>query len=124
MIKIMIVDDNPNFRKSLKTFLATHPEIDVVGETGDGYAALEMAGKLKPDVVLMDIKMVGMNGLETTQHMKAELPHIRIIILSQYDLEAYREATQGMGASAYVVKKDAVTQLIPIVQQVMQIHLT
>jgi two-component system response regulator NreC len=120
MIKILIVDDNRLFRERLKAFLAAHPEVKVVGEAGDGQAALSKARELKPDIILMDVKMGGMNGLNATKQLKGELPDIKVIILSMYDLEAYREAAMTVGASAYVTKKALVDELLPTIRRVAQ----
>jgi DNA-binding NarL/FixJ family response regulator len=120
MIKTLIVDDSRLFRERLKAFLAAHPEVEVVGEAGDGQAALSKARDLKPDIVLMDVKMGGTNGLDATGNMKRELPDIHVIILSRYDLAAYREAAQALGASAYVSKKDLVDMLLPAIRRVAQ----
>lgn len=119
MIKILIVDDNATFRGRLKAFLATDPRGEVIGEAEDGQEALKKTKALKPDVVLMDVKMGGMNGLNTTKQLKAAFPEIHVIILSRYDLEAYREAAQAMGASAYIIKKALVDELLPAIRQVM-----
>jgi DNA-binding NarL/FixJ family response regulator len=120
MIKILIVDDSPPFRESLKAFLTAHPEVDVVGETGDGLTALRKARELKPDVVLMDINMEGMNGFNATERLKEKLPDIKVIILSMYDLEQYREAAEAKGASAYVTKRALVGELLPAIQRAVQ----
>jgi DNA-binding NarL/FixJ family response regulator len=122
MIKTLIVDDSRLFRERLKAFLAAHPEVEVVGEAGDGQAALSQARELKPDVVLMDVKLGGMNGLEATGNLKRELPELQVIVLSRYDLAAYREAAATLGASAYVAKKDLVDQLLPAIRRVAQTY--
>jgi two-component system response regulator NreC len=120
MIKTLIVDDNCLFRERLKAFLAEYPEIEVVDEAGEGSSALSKARELKPQLVLMDIKMRGINGLSVTAQLKRELPEIQVIILSLLDLEAYREAAQAVGASAYVVKKDLADKLMPVIWRVTQ----
>lgn len=122
MIKTLIVDDSRLFRERLKAFLAAYPEVEVVGEAGDEQAALSKARELKPDVVLMDVKMGGMNGLDATGNLKRELPDIHVIVLSRYDLTAYREAAQALGASAYVSKKDLVDKLLPAIRRVAQTY--
>ena len=120
MIRTLIVDDSRLFRERLKAFLAAHPEVEVVGEAGDGQAALSKARELKPDVVLMDVKMGGMNGLSTTEQLRRELPDIKVIILSLYNVEAYRQAAEALGASAYVAKKDLLDELLPAMRRVAQ----
>jgi PAS domain S-box-containing protein len=120
MIKILIVDDSHLFRERIKAFLSTSPEVVVVGEAEDGQAAMKKARELKPDVVLMDVKMGSINGFTAAGLLKRELPDIQIIILSLYDLEAYREAAQAVGASAYVPKKHLVDELLPAIQRAVQ----
>ncbi len=122
MIKILIADDNLPFRARLKAFLATYPEVEIVGEAEDGQAALRLAGELKPDVVLMDVKMRGMNGLSATEQLNSQLPHVKVIILSQYDLEAYQRAAEASGACAFVAKKDLVDKLLPTIRRVAHIN--
>ena len=122
MIKILIVDDSRLFRERLKVFLVEYPEVSVVGEAWEGQAALIKARELKPDLVLMDVKMGDTNGLDVTMRLKGEFPDIKVIILSIYELEAYRRAAETVGASAYVTKKELVDELIPAIRLVMQIN--
>jgi DNA-binding NarL/FixJ family response regulator len=124
MIKILIVDDSRLFREHLKVFLAAHPEVEVVGEAGDCPSALSKARELKPDAVLMDVKMGGMNGLTATERLIKELPGIQVIILSRYDLKAYREAAEALGASAYVTKRALVDELLPAIRRVAKTNRT
>ena len=119
MIKVLIVDDNNQFRKSLIEFLAIDSTIDVVGQAEDGHQALEKIRSLRPDMVLMDIKMKGMNGLNATERLKAEFPEIPVIILSRYDLIAYQDAAEAAGAKAYIVKKSMADELLPTIQRMM-----
>jgi DNA-binding NarL/FixJ family response regulator len=124
MIKILIVDDNRLFRVRVLAFLAAYPEVMVVGEAEDGQAVLKKAKELNPDIVLMDVKMGGMNGLDATRKLKMELPDIQVIILSRYDLEAYRNAAEALGASAYVTKRTLVDELLPAIRRVAKTNQT
>ncbi len=119
MINILIVDDNPNFLKRVKEFLADSDGIEVIGEASSGEQAISLALDLNPDLVLMDVRMGGMNGLNATQRLRDELPDISIIILSKYDLHEYREAARIRGANGYVVKMNMVEDLLPTIQQVI-----
>ncbi len=119
MIKIIIVDDNPGFLKRVKDFLVTCEECEVIGEASDGEGAISLALDLSPDLVLLDVRMGGMNGLNATQRLRDELPDVAIIILSKYDLHEYREAARIRGANGYVVKMNMVEDLLPTIQQVM-----
>ncbi len=120
MIRILVVDDNRHFRERLKTFLAAFPEVEIVGEAGDGHEALSKAKELKPDVALVDMKMGSLTGLSVTSQLKKELPDIQVIIVSRYDMKAYQEAAQAAGASAYVAKKDLIANLLPAIRQAVQ----
>lgn len=119
MINVLIVDDNPDFRKRVRDFLVTCDGCEIVGEASDGEGAISMALELKPNLVLMDVRMGGMNGLSATQRLRDELPEIAIIILSKYDLDEYREAARIRGASGYVVKMNMAEELLPTIQRVM-----
>jgi DNA-binding NarL/FixJ family response regulator len=104
MTTVLIVDDNADFRARVRIFLSTEAYIQVVSEAGDGEQALRETERLHPDLVLMDIRMPGMNGLETTRRLLGRSPVTRVILLSQYDLDAYREAAVECGARDYVIK--------------------
>ncbi len=119
MNKILIVDDNPGFLKRVRDVLAASDEFEVIGEANNGEEAISMALDLNPDLVLMDVRMGGMNGLNATQRLRDELPDLAIIILSKYDLHEYREAARIRGANGYVVKMNMVEELLPTIQRVM-----
>jgi DNA-binding NarL/FixJ family response regulator len=119
MIKTLIVDDNPGFLKRVRDFLTTSEHLEVIGEASDGEEAVSKALDLKPDMVLMDVRMGGMNGLNATQQIKDELPEVAIIILSKYDLHEYREGAKIRGANGYVVKMNMVEELLPTIRRVM-----
>jgi len=118
--KLLIVDDNAAFRQQVKDLLATEPNINVVGEAADGQEAILKARTLKPDLILLDVKMPGINGIEVAHRLKAEMALIKIIFLSAYDLKPYRDAAVTSGAEDYIVKKDLVTRLVPAVRQALQ----
>ena len=90
--KVLIVDDLPQARDGLRTVLDTFPEIQVVGEAADGQEAVRLVGTVQPDVVLMDVEMPGMNGLDATRLIKASWPKIVVIVLtihSSHQMEAF-----------------------------------
>lgn len=103
-IRVLLVDDHVLFRKGLAGLLRLRPEFEVVGEAGDGQEALERARELQPDLILMDINMPGVNGLEATRLIKAELPEIRLVMLtvSEHEEDLY-EAIRS-GAQGYLLK--------------------
>jgi len=119
MIRTLIVNDNPGFLKRVRDLLATDEQLEVIAEASDGEEAVSKALDLKPDLILMDVRMGGKNGLTATQRIKDENPEVAIIILSNYDLHEYREAAKTRGANGYVVKINMVEELLPTIQQVL-----
>ncbi len=104
MIKLLICDDSDEARRLVRTVLADHPEIEIVGEAADGEAAVALAAELAPDVVLMDIGMAGLDGIESTRRIRAHRPETRVVAFTGLDDE---ETVQGMleaGAASFVVK--------------------
>jgi len=115
-IRVLIVDDSVGFRWRLKEFLAPEPDIQIVGEAGDGREAMDKAIELEPDVVLMDVKMAGLNGLDATRQLAAVRPNVRVIVLSRFDLQEYRDAAQACGANGYVAKRALADELLPAIR--------
>jgi two-component system response regulator NreC len=117
-IRILIVDDHVVIRAGLRTILKAEPDLQVVGEAADGVEALQLAGELKPDIVLMDISMPKPEGggIETTRRLKENLPNARVLILSIHEDEGLlREAIQA-GAAGYIVKRAAESELVSAVR--------
>ena len=118
-ITILLVDDNLTFLSSVRKFLAQLPEVLIVGEAHDGQEALTLAAQHKPDLVLMDIAMPGMNGLEAAQAMNAFAHPPHVVILSMHDNASYRAAAQDLGARGFVGKSDFVANLIPLIARLV-----
>ena len=114
-IRILVADDDTSFRQHLKAFLEAEADMLVIGEANDGAEAIAKATQLAPDVVLMDVRMEGLNGLEATRLLKGTLPALCVVVLSRYDLQEYREAALASGASSYVVKRALFTDLLPAI---------
>jgi DNA-binding NarL/FixJ family response regulator len=110
-LRIMLVDDHALVRAGMKALLASFPDLEVVGETDDGAAAVELAGKLHPNVVLMDIAMHGLNGLDATARIRNHYPDVRVIILSMHANEEYVFQALRAGASGYLLKDSATSEL-------------
>jgi DNA-binding NarL/FixJ family response regulator len=117
-IKVLIVDDNAKFIKSVKKLLSNEQDIEVIGEAREGKEAILKAKELKPDIVLMDVRMPEMNGLESTASIKQMMPEVKIIILTIYDIDEYREAAITSGASGYIIKKSMRNELVQTIREV------
>ena len=119
-IRVLLADDHQMLRDGLRAVLALEEDIEVVGEANDGHAAVEMAGRLVPDVVLMDIGMYGLNGVEATRRIKAENPNVKVIALSTYSDKRYVLSMLEAGASGYVLKAAAVDEMCRAVRAVAE----
>jgi len=116
----MIVDDHPVFRQGLWNVLAAHEDLCVVGEATDGPEAIERTQKLHPDVVLMDINLPTLNGLQATRRLKAVCPEVNVIMLTAYDDEEQVYHAIRAGASAYYAKDVSPERLVDVIRHVSQ----
>ncbi len=110
-IKVLLVDDHELFREGVHKLLASDKSIHVVGEAADGREAIEKTGLLRPDVVVMDLAMPGLGGIETTRHLKESFPKTHVLILSMHDHKDVVVQALGKGASGYVVKRASSSEL-------------
>lgn len=117
-IKTFIVDDHAVLRQALRLLLETHSEIEVVGEATNGREAVDLAERCKPDVVLMDMVMPGLNGLEATRQLRKRLPSAKVLILTGYVEDEQILAALRAGAAGYVVKRSDVSELLLAIQAV------
>jgi NarL family two-component system response regulator YdfI len=104
MIRVLIVDDHLVVREGLQLILGLETDIEVVGEAEDGATAVRLVGELQPDVVLMDLRMPGMDGLEAIGHIRAQWPQIAIIILTTYNEDALLRQGLQAGAHSFLLK--------------------
>lgn len=119
-IRVLISDDHTILRSGLKMLLNAESDIEVVGEATTGEEAIRLAEQLHPDLVLMDISMPGMGGIDATAEIKRQHPEVRVLMLTMHENEAYLFRTIKAGGSGYVLKKAADTELIDAIHQVMQ----
>jgi len=103
-IRVLIADDQAITRSGLQTLLATLPDIEVVGEAVDGAEALNLVDELQPDVVLMDLRMPGMNGIEATRRIHRASPHLAILVLTVFEDDASVFPAIRAGARGYLLK--------------------
>ncbi len=111
-IKVLIVDDHSVVRDGIKSVLGLQKDIEVMGEAENGKEALEKVGKLSPDMVIMDIVMPVMDGLEATKQIYKDYPQTRVLMLSQYDDEENILAAEKIGAYGFIPKRAASSQLV------------
>jgi two-component system response regulator NreC len=117
-IKLLLAEDHTIVREGLQALLKQSEDIEVIGQAEDGQAAVRKTDELKPDVVLMDISMPILNGIEATRQIKKLYPHIKVLILSMHPNEEYIYAALNAGASGYILKQDAHPDLISAIQVV------
>jgi DNA-binding NarL/FixJ family response regulator len=118
-VKIFLVDDHHLVRQGIRLLLGTEADFEVIGEAGDGLEAVKSTLSLCPDVMIVDLMLPNLNGIEVTREVKSRMPKIKIILLSMYDLQTYVADSLQAGASAYVLKKSTADDLVHAVRQVL-----
>lgn len=118
MIRVLIVDDQSLLRMGFRLILEAESDIDVVGEAGDGGAGVSMTAALQPDVVLMDVRMPGMDGIEATEAIVATGADSKVLILTTFDLDQYVFAGLRAGASGFLLKDAPPTELLTAIRTV------
>ncbi len=115
-IKIIIVDDSENFRNLIHKILQKIENFEVVGIACDGEEAIKAADSLSPDMVLLDIRMPGMDGIKTLEILKKSHPDLKVIMITNHELYEYQWVTKEKGAEGFILKKDLFRELIPHIQ--------
>jgi CheY-like chemotaxis protein len=115
-IRVLLVDDHTVMRQGLALLLESEPDITIVGQAADGHEAVELAGQLLPDVILMDVSLPKLNGIDATRTIHTDWPNIRIIGLSMFEEKERAEAMRDAGACAYLIKSGPSEQLIAAIR--------
>jgi len=118
MIRVLLVDDQALIRMGFRLLLDSTDDLEVVGEAQDGQAAIEQAAALRPDVVLMDVRMPGVNGIDATARIVEAHPDVRVLVLTTFDLDEYAFAALRAGASGFLLKDAAPAELVTAVRTV------
>lgn len=119
-ISVFLVDDHELVRRGLRSYLGNRPDIVIAGEAESGEQALALIQQTQPDVVIMDISMPGMDGMETTRRLKAQCPHCHVLTLTVHDDKQYFIEMLAAGASGYITKQAAAEELGAAIQAVAQ----
>src|SRR5512134_3849950 len=117
-VRVLVADDNTLLRNGIRALVEDQPDILIVGEAEDGREAVRLAHTLRPNVVLMDIAMPLLNGLEATRQIKREHPEVNVLVLTMYDHEEYFREMLEVGASGYIIKRAAATELVSAIRAV------
>ena len=117
-IRVLLADDHAILRSGIRALLDDEADIEVVGEAEDGHAAIRMTAELEPDIVLIDIAMPRMNGLEATRRIKNAHPHIKVLILTMHENEEYIRQGLASGAMGYILKDAAVRELLGAIRSI------
>ena len=119
-LRIVLAEDHKTVREGIKLLVDAQPDMEVVGEAGDGEAVIALTAKLEPDIVLMDISMPVLNGLRATKKLRALYPKIKILTLTRHTDDGYLRQLIGAGANGYVLKQSAPSELINAIRSVGQ----
>ncbi len=117
-IRVLVVDDHAIMRDGIRALLDIYDEVEIVGEASEGKEAIEKTRELLPDVIVMDIAMPGMDGLEATRRITKKNPKVKVLVLTQYDNKEYILSTIKAGAAGYVPKRAVSSELISAIRAV------
>lgn len=119
-IRVLLVDDQGLFREALATLLGLHSQLEIVGEAADGEAGVALAQTLRPDVVLMDLRMPGMSGVEATRRLRSLVPEARVLVLTTFEDDDEVLAAIEAGAAGYMLKASPAEKLVEAICTVMR----
>jgi len=120
IIRVLLVDDHEVARRGIRSVLAGNPGLEVVGESADGEEAIKKASELRPDIILLDISLPGISGIDAARSVHKISPETRVIFVSQHDSVRIAKDAMSFGASGYVVKSDAGRDLLAAIDAVQQ----
>lgn len=120
MAKILLADDHQIIREGIRSLLKKHDEFEIIGEAADGRETVELALKLEPDVVIMDISMPNLNGIDATAQLVKKIPNIKILALSMHKHKNFVEEILRVGASGYLLKENSYEELIAAMHAVLE----
>jgi DNA-binding NarL/FixJ family response regulator len=122
MIRLVLVDDQPGIRQGLRMWLSLEPDMTVVGEASNGREAMNLVQQLAPDVVLMDVEMPEMDGIEAAAAMRVSTPQSAVVMLSIHDDVSTRARAYATGAAAFVTKSGAIEELVTTIRQAAELR--
>lgn len=114
--KVLLVEDHVIVRQGIKALFSDEPDLEIVGEADDGRAALQSVSELEPDVILMDISMPGLNGIEATRQIRQNHPEVKVVVLSMHSNEEYVFQVLRAGASGYVLKQSDSSEVLTAIR--------
>lgn len=123
-LRVLVVDDNESVRRNICQILHSQADIEVICQAVDGADALDQARQHHPDLVLLDITMPTMNGLDAARILKREFPAMHVLIVSQHDSRGFQWAALAAGASGYVIKSNAARDLLPEVRRIQNLRMS
>ena len=118
-VRILLVDDHQVLREGLRALLERQPDLEVVGEAGDGHAALQLVRDLRPDIVIMDVNMQGMDGIDATRLIARDYPETKVLALSMYLRKVFVSEMFKCGASGYLLKENAFAEIVAAIRTVL-----
>jgi DNA-binding NarL/FixJ family response regulator len=116
-MKILIVDDMPSMRVLVAQYLRRHPEVIVAGEASNAVEAVNKSKELLPDLILMDISLAGVSGVEVTKQIKAFLPNVRVYLFSAYELDEFRDLVLNSPADGFIQKSSIKAELMAMIEK-------
>ncbi len=119
-VRIFLVDDHPLMRQGMKTLIEQHPRFEVCGEADSAPRALDLAGKLQPNLAIVDITLKSTNGIELTKGLRSQIPNMQVLIISMHDEDVYAERALRAGAMGYLMKQEASEKVIAALEQILR----